>query len=67
MLLFIFSGLLSHIKENVIFSIRSFVDFGGFGRNENAKLVLEVQFFYNSYLSHQCKFPMLPLFEKIFK
>ena len=27
-------------------------------------LVLEVQsFFYNSYLSHQCKFPLLELFK----
>ena len=28
------------------------------------KLVLGVQNFYNGYLSHQCKFPMLPLFDK---
>ena len=31
------------------------------------KLVLGVQFFYNGYLSHQCKFPMLPLFKTSFK
>ena len=32
------------------------------------KLVLGVQIlFYNGYLSHQCKFPMLPLFKTSFK
>ena len=31
------------------------------------KLVLEVHIFDDSYLFHQCKFPMLPLFETNFK
>ena len=45
----------------MIFSIRSIVDFGGFGRDESAKLVLEVQFFF----LQQLPFPsMSPLFGK---
>ena len=39
--LFILSGLPSIIKEYIIFV----VDFGGFGRDESAKLVLEAQKF----------------------
>ena len=54
------------MKNYIIFSIRIIVIFGGFGRNERVKKVLEAQCYYK-YLFNQCKSPMLPLFETNFK
>ena len=65
---FILSGLLSHIKENIIFLVRSIVNFGGFSRDESASISFgSAQFFYNSNLSHSWIVPMMSLLKTDFK